>query len=92
MDYSVYGLRVGSSDSVRNAICEHFGVDDVPQSVRVAAVIPLSNQGWPPEAIGALLRLDQRGILIGAENVMGVPGILMPWGNIAYIAEGLEPI
>ena len=92
MDYSIYALRVGSHQAVRQSVAEYLGHAQPPQSVRVATVVPISNQGWPSEAIGTLLRLDERGVLVGAEQPEGVPQLLIPWDNVAYLADGLEQI
>lgn len=92
MDYSIYALRVGTNQAVRDSVADYLGHTDPPQSVRVATVIPISNQGWPSDAIGSLLRLDERGALVGAEEPEGVPMLLIPWDNVAYLADGLEEI
>jgi hypothetical protein len=92
MDYSIYALRVGSDPDVTLAVAEHLGHETSPQSVRLATIIPISNQGWPAEAVGTLLRLDDRGALIGAEEPEGVPRLLVPWDCVAYLADGLEEV
>lgn len=92
MDYSIYALRVSSDPEVAQAVADYLGHAQSPQSVRLATLIPISNQGWPSDAIGGLLRLDARGALVGAEEPVGVPRLLVPWDNIAYLADGLEPI
>lgn len=92
MDYSIYALRVASAPETKQAVADYLGHAQAPQSVRVATLIPISNQGWPSDAIGSLLRLDQRGALVGAEEPAGVPQLLIPWQNIAYLADGLEDI
>ncbi len=92
MDYSIYALRVGSQFSVKEAVAEHLGHDQSPQSVRIATILPISNQGWSSDAVGCLLRLDQRGALVGAEEPDGIPRLLVPWENIGYLADGLEEI
>lgn len=92
MEYSIYALRVGSSDEVRAAVAAHLGYVTCPQSVRLATTIPISNQGWSSDAVGCLLRLDERGALVGAEAPEGVPRLLIPWANLGYLADGLEEI
>lgn len=92
MDYSIYALRVAANPEVKESVADHLGHDESPQSVRLATLIPISNQGWSNEAIGALLRLDDRGALVGAESPEGVPRLLVPWDNIAYLADGLEDV
>ena len=92
MDYSIYALRVASTPETKQAVAGYLGHAQSPQSVRVATLIPISNQGWPSDAIGSLLRLDERGVLVGAEEPAGVPQLLIPWPNIAYLADGLEDI
>jgi hypothetical protein len=92
MEYSIYALRVGSDEQVKLAVAAHLGHDTTPQSVRLATTIPISNQGWSSDSVGALLRLDERGALVGAEEPEGVPRLLVPWSNVGYLADGLEEI
>ncbi|MFA5504851.1 MAG: hypothetical protein WC314_15000 [Vulcanimicrobiota bacterium] len=92
MEYSIYALRVGSAQDVKTAVSAHLGHQASPQSIRLATTIPISNQGWSNEAVGSLLRLDERGALIGAEHPEETPRILVPWSNVAYLADGLEEI
>ncbi len=92
MDYAIFGLRVGSAEHVQNTVREYLGRDYTPQSVRLAVKIPVSNQGWPDNAAGTVLRVDEKGVLVGAEEPEGVPPLLVPWSNIGYLAEGLEPV
>lgn len=92
MEYSIYALRVASQADVLQSVADYLGHQNSPQSVRLATLIPISNQGWPSEAVGCLLRLDVRGALVGAEEPEGVPRLLVPWDNIAYLADGLETI
>lgn len=92
MDYSIYALRVGAQQEVQAAVAEYLDSERAPQSVRLATLIPISNQGWPDTAVGALLRLDDRGALVGAEEPEGVPRLLIPWANIMYLADGLAKV
>lgn len=89
MDYSIYALRVSSDPKVKEAVADHLGVKEAPQSVRLATFIPLSNQGYPADTVGGLLRLDTRGALVGVEGRPEAPIVLVPWQNIGYLAEGL---
>lgn len=92
MEYSIYALRVASQAEVQQSVADYLGHQQSPQSVRLATLIPISNQGWTPDAVGSLLRLDSRGALVGAEEPEGIPRLLVPWDNIAYLADGLEVI
>ena len=92
MDYSIYAFRVSSDPETSQAVADHLGHQKSPQSVRIATIIPVSNKGWPNDTIGYILRLDQKGALIGSAETEGTPRLLIPWGNIAYLADGLETI
>jgi hypothetical protein len=92
MEYSINALRVGSNEQVKNAVAVHLDHSSSPQSVRLATTIPISNQGWSNDSVGSLLRLDERGALVGAEEPEGVPRLPIPWSNVGYLADGLEEI
>ena len=92
MDYSVYALRIANNETLKKSVADHLGHTKCPQSVRIAINVPISNQGWPSKAIGCVLRLDEKGALVGAEEPESVPRLLIPWNNIAYLADGLEEI
>ena len=92
MDYSIYALRVGSDPKLREAVADHLGVAETPPSVRLATLIPISNQGYPADTVGGLLRLDARGALVGVEGRPEAPKLLVPWQNVGYLAEGLAPL
>lgn len=87
MDYAIYALRIAAA--AEEAVADYLGINTLPPSVRLATTIPVSNQGYPPDSVGALLRLDERGVLVGVEGVDQAPKLLVPWDNIGYLAEGL---
>ncbi len=92
MDYSIYALRTGRNPQLQVDLADYLGVEKAPQSVRLATLIPISNQGYPADSVGGLLRLDQRGALVGVDGNPEVPKLLVPWQNIAYLAEGLATV
>lgn len=59
-----------------------------PTYVRVASLAPLSNYGYPAGTEGGLLRINDQGIVIGADGREDVPRDFVPWQNISYISDG----
>ena len=59
-----------------------------PTHLRLAALAPLSAYGYPPGTEGHLLRIDERGLIVGVPDREDVPRDFVPWGNIAYITDG----
>lgn len=59
-----------------------------PTHVRLASLAPLSNYGYPPGAEGAVLKLGDNGVVIGADGREDVPRDFVPWSNVSYISDG----
>jgi hypothetical protein len=59
-----------------------------PSHVRLSTLAPLSNYGYPPDAEGALLKLSDMGLVVGAEGREDVPRDFVPWQNVSYISDG----
>lgn len=63
-------------------------VPSAPTHVRLATMAPLSNYGYPAGVEGCLLRLNDNGIVVGAEDKPEVPRDFVPWQNVSYISDG----
>lgn len=59
-----------------------------PTHVRLATLAPLSNYGYPAGIEGALLKITERGLVVGAEEREDVPRDFIPWQNISYVSDG----
>lgn len=63
-------------------------LSEVPAHVRISTLAPLSNWGYPPGTEGAVLRVDDRGLVIGADGREDVPRDFVPWQNVSYVSDG----
>ena len=59
-----------------------------PSHLRLSTLAPLSNYGYPAGAEGAVLRLNDSGIVVGADGREDVPRDFVPWQNVSYISDG----
>lgn len=83
----VYVLKVPEDEEFQTQIGELIGASFLPDYVRLSTIAPLSNYGYTPGVEGAILAINDRGVIIGAVDDSEVPRALVPWTNIAYIAE-----
>lgn len=58
--------------------------------VRVATLAPLSNFGYPPGAEGAVLDVNDNGLVFGVDGDDNVPRAFVPWQNVSYLADGAQ--
>jgi hypothetical protein len=59
-----------------------------PTHMRLATLAKLSNFGYPPGTDGCVLRINEHGLVIGAEGREDVPRDFVPWQNVSYISDG----
>jgi hypothetical protein len=81
-----YLLRV--SGDIQREIADWLMLPAAPTHVRLATMAPLSAFGYPPGSEGCLLRVDERGVVIGVEDRTDVPRDFVPWQNISYLTDG----
>jgi hypothetical protein len=81
-----YLLRVGQATGT--AVADWLMLPASPSHVRLATMAPLSAYGYPPGAEGCLLRVDERGIVVGVEDRDDVPRDFIPWHNVSYLTDG----
>jgi hypothetical protein len=93
VEQQVYMLELAPDEALIDSVRQHLALEgETPQHVRLATNSPLTNRGWPASASGYLLRLDGRGAVVGTAGNNAVPRMLVPWQNIAYLAEGAPEI
>lgn len=63
-----------------------------PTYVRVATLSPLSTYGYPVGSEGAILRINEHGLVTGVEDNASVPHDFVPWQNISYISDGTSRV
>lgn len=90
MQEIVYLLKVPEEESLQNEIGDLLRSGFVPNYVRLSTLAPLSNYGYPPGAEGAILAMDERGLVVGVVDDNHVPRSFVPWSNVAYLAESAE--
>lgn len=92
MQELMYLLRVPQEEGVAEVLQELLVCAAPPQYVRLSTLAPLSNYGFPPGSEGALLAVSDTGLVVGVLPPNQAPHTLVPWQNIAYLAEsgGLE--
>lgn len=61
-----------------------------PTHVRLSTLSKLSNYGYPPGTEGCILKIDQYGLVIGADGREDVPRDFVPWQNVSYISDGTK--
>jgi hypothetical protein len=81
-----YLLRLAKS--AEKDASKWLSLSSAPSHIRLATLAPLSNYGYPPDAEGALLRINDNGIVIGADGREDVPRDFVPWQNVSYISDG----
>lgn len=86
MEELIYLLKVAHSSG--DGVKERLLLDATPSHVRVSTLAPLSNFGYTPDAEGALLGINQHGLIVGVEGRPQIPRAFIPWQNVAYIADG----
>jgi hypothetical protein len=88
MEELIYLLKVSSQSDVQAELARRLLLDKAPTHVRVATLAPLSNYGYTPDALGAVLAIFDSGIVFGDEKNPSIPRAFVPWQNIAYLADG----
>lgn len=83
-----YVLKVGAG--AKDAIGGWLELSKQPTHVRLATMAPLSNWGYPPGSEGALLKIGERGIVVGVEGNEEVPRDFVPWQNVSYLTDGTK--
>lgn len=86
MDENLYLLKVAKR--ARPQVAELLGLEESPEFVRVVTHHPLSNFGYLPETVGAVMLADLAGLVVGGENDIEAPRLLVPWENVCYLADG----
>lgn len=81
-----YLLKVAKS--VEKDAAKWLAVSKAPTHLRLATMAPLSNYGYPAGTEGAVLKLGEHGLVIGAEDREDVPRDFVPWQNVSYISDG----
>jgi hypothetical protein len=84
----VYLLRVPDLHEVHVEVSSRLHLAEAPDYIRLATLAPLSNWGYPEGAEGAVLSIDDRGVVVGMAEDPSVPRAFVPWQNIAYVADG----
>lgn len=84
----IYAIRLPASGPARTEIADVLDtpVDKLPERIRLSTMAPLSNRGYPADAQAEVLSVRDVGLVIGVPNSQ-VPRMLVPWQNIAYLAE-----
>lgn len=86
MEELIYLLKVAAD--AQQGVVQRLELSAPPTHVRVATLTKLSNYGYPADAEGCLLRVDDEGIVVGVDGQPEVPRAFVPWSNIAYLADG----
>ncbi len=81
-----YLLKVGKE--AEKDVTKHLLLSKAPGYVRLATLAPLSSYGYPAGVEGALLKVGDRGLVVGAEDREDVPRDFIPWQNVSYISDG----
>lgn len=81
-----YLLRV--TKSAGKDLKKLLDLSDAPSHMRLATLAPLSNFGYPAGTEGAVLKLADGGLVIGADGREDVPRDFVPWQNVSYISDG----
>lgn len=81
-----YLLKVGKA--AEKDAAKWLALTVAPSHVRLSTLAPLSNYGYPEGTEGALLRINDAGLVIGADGREDVPRDFVPWQNVSYISDG----
>lgn len=81
-----YLLRLAKS--AEKDVTKWLALTAAPSHVRLSTLAPLSNYGYPPDTEGSLLRINDSGLVIGADGREDVPRDFVPWQNVSYISDG----
>lgn len=90
MDEILYVLKVNDASAVKQNVAKRLCLQEAPRYIRVSAVFPLSNYGYPEDAAGELLLLNSRGIMIGVPERPEIPRDFIPWSNVVYFADAAD--
>ncbi|MBI3181850.1 MAG: hypothetical protein HYZ28_06875 [Myxococcales bacterium] len=86
MAENMYLLKV--TNDVASWVSRRLMMSKAPSHVRLATEMQLSNYGYPPNAVGALLQVNEDGLVVGVEGKEDVPRAFVPWSNVGYLADG----
>ncbi len=81
-----YLIRVGKG-LVKDAQ-KLLALSGTPSHVRIGTLAPLSTYGYLPGVDTHLLKVDERGIVMGADGREDVPHEFVPWQNVSYVCDG----
>ena len=92
MQELLYLLRVPQDEILQEVLQDLLACAVPPAYVRLSTMAPLSNWGYTPDSVGAILAVSDSGVVVGVEGNNSVPRTFVPWQNISYLAEsgGLE--
>lgn len=85
MDELYYLLKVGSD--AKDTVAKRLRMKKAPSYVRLSTLAPLSNYGFPAGSEGAVVDIGAEGVVLGADGAEA-PAMLVPWQNVAYLADG----
>jgi hypothetical protein len=99
MNRSVHERREGGEDRGRvpaestegdreKDVAKWLDAKAAPGYLRLATLAKLSNFGYPPGSEGAVLRINEHGLVIGVDGRDDVPRDFVPWQNVSYISDG----
>ena len=81
-----YLLKVGKH--VEKDAAKWLSLSKSPSHLRLATLAPLSNYGYPAGTEGTVLKINDHGLVVGAEEREDVPRDFVPWQNVSYISDG----
>jgi hypothetical protein len=77
-----------TAKAVEKDLAKWLSLSAAPTHVRLATLAPLSNYGYPAGTEGALLKINDHGLVVGADGREDVPRDFIPWQNVSYISDG----
>jgi hypothetical protein len=80
-------IRVGKS--VLKDVQKWLALSGTPTHIHFATDKPMSLYGYT-SAETHLLKINEHGIVMGAEGDEDVPREFIPWQNIAFVADGTK--
>lgn len=88
MQELMYLLKVGETEGLGKLLMDKLMMTEPPLWVRLATLAPLSNFGYPPGSEGAIIWMNNAGVVVGVDEDPVVPRQFVPWQNVAYLADG----
>ena len=81
-----YLIKVGKA--AKKDFARWLDLPESPEHVRIATLAPLSAYGYPEGSEGALLGINEHGLITGAEGRSDIPRDFVPWSNVSYVSDG----